>query len=531
LESKQLVSEQRNWLSAKGTMADAIRAFDWSSTRLNSIETWEPSLRFALDSMLGCAFPATLQWSSDLLLFYNDAYIPLVGDRHPAALGKPILDAFPEIREIYAPMVERVLAGESLVLKDQCFRYTRHGSPEDLWFNLSYSPVHGEDGAVVGILAIGLDTTEHILSARAKTEAEARLKRVLETEAVGIIFFDYTGTVIEANDVFVRMVGYTREEIATKTLTWRTFTPPEWVAISEKQMELFAATGRIGPYEKEYILKDGTRRWMLFAGRDLGDGSIAEYCIDISDRKRAEEALLRSEKLATLGRMAATVSHEINNPLEAITNLLYLMQTCPGLPQEALEHVKAADAELKRIAHITRQSLGFYRETKEPVSTSVAELLGDSIDLLSTKIATKKMVVRKEWRENLFILAVPGELRQVFSNLIANAVDALEPGGHLLIRAAERCGEDASKERCMRVTFADNGRGIRPELRAMIYDPFFTTKGNLGNGLGLWVTKQIVEKHGGRIQMRSRFGSPKSGTVFSVTLPQRSVLEPTAACD
>jgi len=391
--------------------------------------------------------------------------------------------------------------------------------------------VHSGDGAVAGVLAIGLDTTESVLAVRAKSEAEARLKRVLETEAVGIIFFDYSGTVIEANDVFLRMVGYAREEIATGTITWRTFTPPEWVAASEQQMKKFAKTGRIGPYEKEYFLKDGSRKWMLFAGRDLRDGSIAEYCIDISDRKRAEDALLRSEKLASLGRMAATVAHEINNPLEAITNLLFLIQTGPGLPEAAHEYAKMADAELKRIAHITRQSLGFYRESREPVPTSVSELLSDSIDLLSTKIATRKMIVRKEWTGNLVLQAVPGELRQVFSNLIANAIDALEPGGHLRIRAAERGRTGSGQKSFTRVTFADNGRGIRPELRSMIFDPFFTTKGDLGNGLGLWVTKQIVEKHGGRIQMRSRFGSSGSGTVFSVTLPHESISEQNTVSD
>lgn len=625
-------------------MADAVRAFDWSSTRLGPIEAWPPSLRFALDSMLGCAFPATLQWGSELLLFYNDAYIPLIGDSHPVALGKPILETFPEIAEIYHPMAKRVLAGERIVLENQLYRYTRHDSPEDLWFNLSYSPVHDEDGAVAGILAIGLNTTPRVQAEHAKSEAEARLRRVLETDAVGVIFFDYTGTVIDANDVFLRMVGYAREEIATRAVTWRTFTPDEWVPVSEEQMQKLSSTGRLGPYEKEYILKDGTRRWMLFAGRDLGDGTIAEYCIDISDRRRAEdasraseqrfralvqatsdvtyqmspdwtamrqlrgrdflsdtaeadrnwlqkyihpedqaqvraaiqesirtesifqlehrilqadgslgwtfsravplkddkgkitewfgaatditarkrteEALLRSEKLATLGRLAATIAHEINNPLEAMTNLLYLIQTSPDLPEEAQRHVKTADAELKRVAHITRQSLGFYRETTGPVSASISELLDASIDLLQAKIAAKKVVIHREWSGDLILHAVPGELRQVFSNLLANAVDALEPGGHLRIRAREHRCDLSLAGRCIRVTFADNGRGINRELRSSIFDPFFSTKGNLGTGLGLWVTKQIVEKHGGSIRMRSRCDVEKSGTVFSVTLPE-----------
>lgn len=645
LSSKELLHTRRDWLFAEGTMADAIRAFDWASTQLGPLKDWAPTLRSSLDAMLGCVFPATLQWGSDLLLFYNDAYIPIIGQRHPIALGQPIMESFPEIAEFYQPMVQRVFAGESILLENQKFSYSRHGVPEELWFNLSYSPVWNADGAVAGLLAIGLNTTPRMEAEQAKSEAERRLERVLETDAVGIIFFDHAGTVIGANDVFLRLAGYTREEIATKTITWRTFTPHEWVAVSEEQMRKFAVTGRIGPYEKEYILKNGTRRWMLFAGRDLGDGTIAEYCIDItgrrqaeeasrasdqrfralvqatadvmyrmspnwtemwqlhgrgflpdtdvpdpnwlekyihpedhpqvravieqairtrdifqlehrvlradrsfgwvfsravplkndkgeviewfgaasdiSGRKRTEEALLRSEKLASLGRLAATIAHEINNPLEATTNLLYLIQTTSGVPEEALQHARTADAELKRVAHITRQSLGFYRETSGPVAASVSQLLDTSIDMLQAKITTKSAVITKEWSGDLVVHTVPGELRQVFSNLLGNAIDALEPGGHLRIRAAVQRGNSPSGRRLVRVTFADNGRGIDPAARSMIFDPFFTTKGNFGTGLGLWVTKQIVEKHGGSIRMRSRYRVANTGTVFTVTFPEQ----------
>jgi signal transduction histidine kinase len=144
--------------------------------------------------------------------------------------------------------------------------------------------------------------------------------------------------------------------------------------------------------------------------------------------------------------------------------------------------------------------------------------------MLQAKITTKNAVIRREWTGELIVHAVPGELRQVFSNLVANAIDALEPGGCLRIRAAMRQCSNSSTAKGVRVTFADNGRGIRPELRVLIFDPFFSTKGNFGTGLGLWVTKQIIEKHGGCIQVWSRCGRPNSGTVFSVTLPEQCAL-------
>jgi signal transduction histidine kinase len=295
-----------------------------------------------------------------------------------------------------------------------------------------------------------------------------------------------------------------------------------WAAVQKA-----ICTQSIFQLEHRVFQTDGSLGWTFSRAIPLKNeqDEITEWfgaANDITARKRAEEALLRSEKLATLGRLAATIAHEINNPLEATTNLLYLIQTSEGLPENARQNAKAADAELKRIAHITRQSLGFYRETNGPVPASVAEVLEASIDLLQAKITAKRAVIHKEWSGDLVVHAVPGELRQVFSNLLSNALDALEPGGHLQIRAKEYPSKAPAAGGCIRVMFADNGCGIDAELRSRIFDPFFSTKGNFGTGLGLWVTKQIVDKHGGSIRMRSRCNSKRSGTVFSVTLPQRS---------
>jgi PAS domain S-box-containing protein len=508
------------WPFADCNMAHQIRAIDWTSTAVGPIEDWFDGLRFAMDMMLGCAFPATLQWGPDLILFYNDAYIPLIGSRHPHALGMPIFDAFPEIVQTYRPIAERVWSGERIVLEDQLYQYARQEKAEDLWYDLSYSPVHEANGRVAGIFAIGVNTTAKVLAERARSSADQRLRRVLETDAVGVIFFDYSGTVVDANQVFINMTGYSRAEINARAVTWRTMTPSEWVTASEEQMEKLAQTGRIGPYEKEYILKDGSRRWMLFAGRDLGDGTIAEYAVDVSDRKKAQETLLRTEKLATLGRLAASIAHEINNPLEAATNLLYLVQISDGLPDEAKGRLDTAASELRRVAHITRQSLGFYRETSGPSEVSVTRLIDDTVDLLRGKIALKDIQVHRAWDGDVRMNAVPGELRQVFSNLLSNSLDALPPGGDILIRVKVLGGPEDPN---VRVTFADNGPGIPAEMHPRIFDPFFSTKGDRGTGLGLWVTKQLVEKHGGLIRMRSRSQPPGTWTAFAVTLPMCSI--------
>lgn len=239
---------------------------------------------------------------------------------------------------------------------------------------------------------------------------------------------------------------------------------------------------------------------------------------EIAARKRAEEALISSEKLASVGRMSAVLSHEINNPLEAVTNLLYIAQAADGLPDEVRSYLVTADAELKRIAHITRQTLGFYRETVAPGEFHVAALLESVIDLLHAKIMSCQAKIVLQCHRELQLTAFQSELRQVFANLVRNSLDAVPEFGRITIRASASSSINKLKP-CVRITVSDNGHGISPTTLASIFQPFFTTKGMIGNGLGLWVSKQIIEKHGGKIQVRSRLNGAHQGTTFSVVLP------------
>ena len=242
---------------------------------------------------------------------------------------------------------------------------------------------------------------------------------------------------------------------------------------------------------------------------------------DITERKQAEEALLRSEKLASVGRMAATIAHEINNPLEAVTNLLFIAKSVKELPESVRQYLEMADAELKRIAHITRQSLGFYRESNAPALTSVNAVLESAVDLLKSRIKAKHAVIEKQWDGDVQVTAVAGELRQVFSNLLANSLDAIDEKGTIKLRVSTGAALN-NGHRCVRVTVADNGKGIDASSRQHIFEPFFTTKGTVGTGLGLWVSKQIIDKHGGTIRMRSSSDGARRGTVFSIVLPVRA---------
>lgn len=237
---------------------------------------------------------------------------------------------------------------------------------------------------------------------------------------------------------------------------------------------------------------------------------------DITARKRAEQALIRSEKLASVGRMAATIAHEINNPLEAVMNSLFLAK---GLESGAArQYLSIAEEELLRIAHITRQSLGFYRESNAPAVLSVNAVLDSAVDLLKSKVKAKQATVEKQWDEETRITGVGGELRQVFSNLVANSLDAIEERGTIKLRVS-RSAFSKNGRPCVRVTVADDGKGITTDALSHLFEPFFTTKGAVGTGLGLWVSKQIIDNHGGSIRVRSNTEGDRRGTVFSVVVP------------
>jgi PAS domain S-box-containing protein len=262
-------------------------------------------------------------------------------------------------------------------------------------------------------------------------------------------------------------------------------------------------------------------RLLMGAGRILSDAGEAVGCVitllDISERMMIEEALRRSEKLAAAGRIAGTLAHEINNPLSAVTNLLYLLQTS-GLDEIHQRYVNLAAAELARVSQIARNTLSFYREAANPIPVRLEEVLDSVLELYSRQVLDKKLRVSRRYSSGDEILNFPGELRQVFSNLVLNAIDALPPEGELIL-SVRPCQHSQTRKRGVRVLVADRGAGIPEHHRGRLFEPFFTTKGERGTGLGLWVSQGIVQKQGGSMRARSRTQAGNSGTVFSVFIP------------
>ncbi len=244
---------------------------------------------------------------------------------------------------------------------------------------------------------------------------------------------------------------------------------------------------------------------------------------DITQRRLTEQTLRASDRLTQAGRLSATIAHEIRNPLDTVTNLIYLMQqeSSPGLVTQ--QYLQLASDELARITQITGQLLTFHREARNPVSVNLGEVLESVLTLFAPQIRKAGIEVDRRLDTSARVRGFPGELRQVFSNLVANAIDAMPKGGRLILHMRESSAVQDPERRGVRVTVLDTGSGISRGVQKNLFAPFFTTKGERGTGLGLWVSRGIVEKHEGTIRLTSTTRPGRSGTAFSVFLPFEQV--------
>ncbi len=289
-----------------------------------------------------------------------------------------------------------------------------------------------------------------------------------------------------------------------------------------------ARAGGEGRFEGHFRTLDGESTWWDVSITPVRDGKgetihLLAVSREITARKRAEQALIQSEKLAAVGRLAASISHEINNPLEAVTNLLYLTAQEKDLPLQTRAYLALADQELARVSQITAQTLRFHRQSTHPRAIGPEELLDPVLALYQGRLVNSDIVLHQEHRQAGHVTCYEGEIRQVLNNLVGNAIDAMRSGGRLRVRS-HPATEWKTGSKGIRISIADTGHGMPPEVSGRIFEAFYTTKGANGTGLGLWISRTIVEKHQGKLQVRSRphtpdSSIPASGTVFSFFLP------------
>jgi PAS domain S-box-containing protein len=344
------------------------------------------------------------------------------------------------------------------------------------------------------------------------------LAAIVESSDDAIISKNLQGIVTSWNEAASRLFGYTAEEMIGQPIL--RLIPEEMRYEEEMILSKLKLGERIDHFETTRIRKGGERFEISVTISPIRDSEghiigASKTARDISQRKKIEQVLIQSEKLAATGRMAATIAHEINNPLESVMNLVFLARIC-GSINEARGYLLTAEKELERVAHIVRQTLGYYRETAAPVQVDLRGLIEDVLTVYQTKLNGYKIAVDCRFDNHRPIVVNKGELVQVLSNVIANSIDAMAQGGVLQVQIGETT--NLQKEG-VQIAIRDSGTGIQQKHLSKIFDAFFTTKGNLGTGIGLWVAKQLIEKQHGQIAITSCTDPENSGTTLNIFLP------------
>jgi len=380
-------------------------------------------------------------------------------------------------------------------------------------------------------VSVAYRTSLEILRYRAEElfQSEQRLRTTLDSIGDGVITCDAEGRIQMMNPVARQLTGWSQSEADGQPLEKVFHIVNE---TSRRTMETPVSKvkrlDRIVGMANHTVLvrKDGTELNIADSGAPIRDknGEIIGIVLvfrDITMERKTQDALIANEKLAVAGRLAATIAHEIHNPLDAVSNLLYLMRNGVS-PEESTQFMDMAEQELARVTQISRAMLGLYRESKAPVLIDLKEMLQEILLLMERRFIELNVNVSANLPQPVSVAAFPAELRQVFTNLIANAAEAASPGGEVKVSVTPQTACANANGQKMppgaTVTIADNGTGIPPEVQTHLFQPFFTTKGERGTGLGLWVSRGIINKHGGIISLKSDISEQAHGTVASVFL-------------
>ena len=520
-------------ICGSGEMAERTRTFDWSRTPVGPVEQWPETLLITVNTILGSRHPMFLWWGEELIQFYNDAYRPSIReDKHPLALGQPGRECWPEIWPVIGPQIDAVMMrGEASWHENQLVPIHRHGRLEDVYWTYGYSPVRNPAGEICGTLVVCTETTDSVL---ARLQLQRETERLADLFQQAPAFFAVMGGpeyIFEmVNPLYQELIG--QRDVLGKSVC---------EAVPEAAEQGFLAlldgvyqtgkpfVGRGTPIQlARHAAQALEMRYLDFVyqprrGADGNINGVIVLGVDVTENKRSERLLMQSEKLNAVGRLASSIAHEINNPLEAVTNLIYLAQRVAVNP-EAIQYLETAEVELRRVTAIANQTLRFHRQTTNQKPVTATELIDATLPLYRSRIGNSRVKVQRRERTERAVTCFDGEIRQVLSNLIGNAIDAMLGGNGRLLLIRSREGTNwATGRRGMVLTVADTGSGMSPQTRARIYEPFFTTKGEKGNGLGLWISREIVERHLGALKVRSRQSKDglegKSGTVFTLFLP------------
>jgi PAS domain S-box-containing protein len=360
----------------------------------------------------------------------------------------------------------------------------------------------------------------------------ALLDSMLENAPIGFAFFDRKFRYVRVNQFLAEMNHVPISRHLGRTID-EMLPGPAAEMLQGCIQKVFETGEPVAQFELNTPLSGDvtqTRSWLInvYPVKTTSEAVrwVGAIVVEATERKRAEEALRKTEKLAAAGRLAASIAHEINNPLEAVTNLLYLLRHQSSLDEQAISYADLAQHEISRVAEMTQQTLRFYRQSTLPVVANVAELLDSVLALNKGRLHGLQIEVSREIGPNVELYCFSGEMRQLFTNLVGNAIDAMAHGGHLWL-SVRRSHSWVDSTPGIRLFVADNGCGMTKATRLRIFEPFFTTKETTGTGLGLWVSSEIIAKHKGTVRVASRpaeaANGKHSGTVFMLFFPEDGI--------
>jgi PAS domain S-box-containing protein len=375
----------------------------------------------------------------------------------------------------------------------------------------SASPLFDEFGGVRGAIGAFFDVTER----KHMDDALRERAELLELASEAIMVRDTSGTIRFWNAGAETLYGWTREEAVGQNAhtLLSTELPGGIAAIADALKTRGRWEGNLKQRRRDgYELVVASRHAV-----QIGSTTVLEINRDITAQMLSEEALRRNDRLAAMGKLAGIVAHEINNPLAAITNTFYLLCQHPSLDEDARYLARLADQELSRISHITKQTLSFYRESQKAVPLFISDLLDDVLELQQRSMQLSNITIEKRYVAKGSIQGFPSELKQVFMNLIGNAIQAMPDGGRMRVSVKEAAGLNGAAGVLVQVS--DTGSGVAPEHAKRLFEPFFTTKPTKGTGLGLWISRGIIHKYDGVLRFRSVFGSSGTVTSFLIRIP------------
>jgi PAS domain S-box-containing protein len=547
-------------------MAGRIRAFDWSRTELGSIDTWPASLCSAVQLLLASPLPMVMLWGRLGYMIYNDAYSSFAGGRHPYLLGSPVELGWPEVADFNRHVVDTCLAGGTLSYHNKELVLLRDGVPEDVWLDLYYSPVPNDQGGPAGVMAMVVETTDHVISERRRQEAEdayhadnERVRLALNAGALlGSFVWDIKGNRLSGDDRFARTFSYPEGhnlgDLPTEFAEARIHPDDRsWV---NEQVSRSVSTGE--PFNAEYRIQrpDGSYLWVQASGCCEFDEKGEPFrfpgvLIDIHERKSAEESLLKftrnleqrvadevearlaaeeqlrqSQKLEAIGSLTGGVAHDFNNLLQVIAGNLHLLARHERDNANVQRRVSASIAAVERGAKLSSQLLAFAR--RQPLSPAVCdprqifEGLGELLQrALGETIQIDVRLPKASWNINVD----RNQLENAILNLAINARDAMQGEGTIELSAENVAldrhfcaGKGIVAGDYVRVAVADTGVGMPPQVLAQAFEPFFTTKADgQGTGLGLSMVFGFVKQSGGHIEMSSVEGQ---GTRVKLYFPR-----------